>query len=153
MTTIVGISGSTRRGSFNAALLRAAAAVVFFAAVPAPGSATTSAVGAAFSAAFLGAVRAAGARFAGGFRAGVFFAGVFAASAPSGVRSSGEAVTVLRYQRGPAFTGELRHFTLAIRALRWIRARDSNLSVRCVVDHEMATAGASPGASQGESLP
>jgi len=64
--------------------------------------------------AFWAAVRA-GARFAGGFLAGVFFAGVLAASATSGVRSSGEAVTVREYQPHLTMLGSTQLFPAEFR--------------------------------------
>lgn len=61
-------------------------------------------------------------------------------------RSSGEAVTVLRYQRRRTFSGSNETITQS----RHRAVLD--LCVRCVLDHEMATAAPRPGGSQGASL-
>nr|WP_314843797.1 hypothetical protein [uncultured Microbacterium sp.] len=101
---------------FRAAAARAAAVVVVrFADGPRPadalsaresfsaGSATTSMVAAALSAADFEGVLGVAGFFTAGFLVGVFLAGAVAASATCSVRSSGEAVTVLRYQRETTF--------------------------------------------------
>lgn len=112
------------------------------------GSMTTSPVAAAFSAAFFAGVRAAVDFFldAAGRVEAPAFAGASGASASS-LRSSEEAVTVLRYQGTP---GGLARVADSVENGR-VRA-SATLSVGCGLDHEMATASTPALCSQGLSL-
>jgi hypothetical protein len=143
------------------------------------GSMTTSAVAAAFSAADFVAGRteepvAVGVFFTGAFLAGAFFAGAFTSAAGAfdpcfaevvrfaGVafgtvvesstfsgRSSGEAVTVLRYQRCLTSRGPDATF---VRSIPEHGRRIPTLGVRCGVGHKTATGALGPRRSQGLSL-
>lgn len=96
------------------------------------GSMTTSPVAAALSSADRDGVRSLAAFFAGAFRAVVFLVGFDTGSATSSGRSSGEAVTFLRYQRGPSFFGSPKQLAVRRVAFRHFVYRPLDESGRWV---------------------
>ena len=102
----------------------------------------SSAVAAAVGVCFL-----AGARFADVFSCAISVWSTWA------VRSSGEAVTVLRYQRAAVRQGRRAINCPRIAQIRRDLEAIGTLCIRCVVDHEMTTGASSPRGSQAESIP
>ena len=91
------------------------------------------------------------------FLAGARFADVFSCAisvwSTWAVRSSGEAVTVLRYQRAAVRQGRRAINCPRIAQIRRDLEAIGTLCIRCVVDHEMTTGASSPRGSQAESIP